>query len=126
MMHSVVAIFAPLIGGVTVALSGIIGKLLETAKGSMSLGLTPATQTGLGENLASMEVSVTFEFFVLCIGLYMIFLAIILTRFTVAIEHGGDKPQFMYSLGQTLPISIIVFSITALASRVFFNTLIPT
>jgi Flp pilus assembly protein TadB len=125
MMRSVSALFAPLIGGVTVALSDVIAKLLESAKSSVRLGPTPTTQTALGGNLASMEVTVSFEFFVLCIGLYMIFLTVILTRFTVAIEHGGDKPQFMYSLGQTLPVSMAVFSVTAIAARVFFSTLIP-
>ncbi len=47
----------------------------------------------------------------------MIILVIILARFAGGIEYGGDRPQFMYDLGQMLPISILVFTITTVMAK---------
>ena len=54
----------------------------------------------------------------------MILLVIILTRFAGGIEYGDDKPQFMYDLGQRLPMSIMVFTVTTIVSRVIFSSMV--
>jgi len=66
----------------------------------------------------------SFELFMLAIGIYLILITAILTRFSSTIENGGDRTQFMYDLGQALPISIIVFTVTAITARTFFRGLI--
>jgi hypothetical protein len=71
------------------------------------------------------EVTIPPEIFVLCIGLYMIFLTIILTRFAGSIEDGGDKPQFMYKLGHALPFSVLVFTFTTVVGRFMFGAMVP-
>ncbi len=54
----------------------------------------------------------------------MIVLVIILVRFAGGIEYGGDKAQFMYDLGQILPVSIMVFTISVVVSRALFTAIV--
>ncbi len=124
-MRATAMIFAPLIGGVTLALSEVIQKILQNiAKEAQLLpdefnfgGMM--TEAGTG-----MTQSVPPDIFLLVIGLYMVILVIILTRFAGGIEYGGDKPQFMYDLGQMLPMSILVFTVTTIISRYLFSSMV--
>ncbi len=124
-MRSTAMIFAPLIGGVTLALSEVIQKiLLNISKEARLLpdefdfgGMMKEAGTG-------MTQSVPPDIFLLIIGLYMVILVVILTRFAGGIEYGGDKPQFMYDLGQMLPMSIFVFTVTTIISRYLFSSMV--
>ncbi len=124
-MRSTAMIFAPLIGGVTLALSEVIQKiLLNISKEAQLLpdefdfgGMMKEAGTG-------MTQSVPHDIFLLIIGVYMVVLVIILTRFAGGIEYGGDKPQFMYDLGQMLPMSIFVFTATTIISRYLFSSMV--
>ena len=49
---------------------------------------------------------------------------VILLRFAGGIEYGGDKAQFMYELGKGLPLSILVFTISMVMSRVLFASIV--
>lgn len=124
-MKSTAMIFAPLIGGVTLALSEVIQKILNNiAKESMLL----PEEFGIGNIMkqvgTGMTQSVPPDAFLLVIGIYMVILVIILTRFAGGIEYGGDRPQVMYDIGQMLPVSILVFTITTLISRILFSTMV--
>jgi hypothetical protein len=77
------------------------------------------SQSGTG-----MTQSVPPDIFLLVVGIYMVLLVIILTRFAGGIEYGDDRPQFMYDLGQTLPISIFVFTVTTVVSRIIFSSMV--
>jgi hypothetical protein len=107
MMRSVSLFFAPLIGGITVALSGVMEEILHSTR-----------------EVSLMETSVPFEIFVLSIGIYLIMLALILTHFSTTIEDGGDTIQFMYRLGEILPVSVLTFSAVTILSRTIFSSLI--
>ncbi|MCM1985797.1 hypothetical protein [Methanococcoides seepicolus] len=72
----------------------------------------------------NLDQTIVPELFMLAIGIYLILITAILTRFSSTIENGGDRTQFMYDLGQVLPISIIVFTVTAITARTFFRGLI--
>ncbi len=124
-MKSTAMIFAPLIGGVTLALSEVIQKILITiTKESVLL----PEEFNIGNIMKQAGTGITQtvhpDMFLLIIGIYMIILVAILTRFTCGIEHGGDKPQFMYDLGQMLPISIIVFTVTTITTRILFKAMV--
>jgi hypothetical protein len=69
----------------------------------------------------SLELSIGPNMFMLAIGIYLILITTIMIRFSTAIEHGGDKSQMMYELSRALPISVIVFSASAIASRIIFR-----
>lgn len=123
-MRTTASIFAPLIAGITIALSEVISKILQNiAEGMNRLpqeimpGPANITPEGLDQTIAP-------DLFMLAIGIYLILITTILTRFSSTIENGGDKSQFLYDLGQALPISVIVFTVTAITARVFFRGLI--
>lgn len=123
-MRTTAIIFAPLIAGVTIALSEVISKILQNIAQGMSRlpeEIMPGPANITPENL---DQTIAPELFMLVIGIYLILITAILTRFSSTIENGGDRTQFMYDLGQGLPISIIVFTVTAIAARTFFRGLI--
>ena len=124
-MRATAMIFAPLIGGVTLALSEVIQKILMNIS-KEALLLPDEFEFGamMKEAGAGMTQSVPPDVFLLIIGFYMLILVIILTRFAGGIEYGSDKPQFMYDLGQMLPISIFVFSVTTIISRFLFSSMV--
>ncbi|KPQ41295.1 MAG: hypothetical protein MPEBLZ_04161, partial [Candidatus Methanoperedens nitroreducens] len=117
-MRSTAIIFAPLIAGVTLALSEVIQKILQNISKETS-NLPDEYNIGdfMKEAGTGMTQTVPPDIFVLVVGIYMILLVMILTRFAGGIEYGDDRPQFMYDLGQTLPISIMVFTVTTIVSR---------
>jgi len=124
-MRATAMIFAPLIGGVTLALSEVIQKILQNIAKEAQLLPEEFNFGGMMiEAGTGMTQSVPPDIFLLVIGLYMIILVIILTRFAGGIEYGGDKPQFMYDLGQMLPMSILVFTVTTIISRYLFSSMV--
>ncbi|MFZ3166882.1 MAG: hypothetical protein WA130_04650 [Candidatus Methanoperedens sp.] len=124
-MRSTAIIFAPLIAGVTLALSEVIQKILQNISKETS-NLPDEYNIGdfMKEAGTGMTQTVPPDIFVLVVGIYMILLVMILTRFAGGIEYGDDRPQFMYDLGQTLPISIMVFTVTTIVSRVIFSSMV--
>jgi hypothetical protein len=124
-MRATAMIFAPLIGGVTLALSEVIQKILQNIAKEAQLLPEEFNFGGMmNEAGTAMTQSVPPDIFLLVIGLYMVILVIILTRFAGGIEYGGDKPQFMYDLGQMLPMSILVFTVTTIISRYLFSSMV--
>lgn len=123
-MRSTAAIFAPLIAGVTMALSEVIAKILQNISNSISrlpADLIPASAQISPSNL---EQSIPSDLFMLSIGVYLILVTVILTRFAGTIEYGGDRAQLMYDLGQVLPLSAIVFTMSTVVSRIIFRGLV--
>ncbi len=124
-MRSTAMIFAPLIGGVTLALSEVIQKiLLNIAKESRLLPEEFNIGSIMKQAGTGLTQSIPPDIFLLVVGIYMVILVIILTRFAGGIEYGGDRPQFMYDLGQMLPMSILVFTVTTMISRFMFSSMI--
>lgn len=124
-MRSTAIIFAPLIAGVTLALSEVIQKILQNiAKETSNLPDEYNIGDFMKEAGTGMTQTVPPDIFVLVVGIYMILLVMILTRFAGGIEYGDDRPQFMYDLGQTLPMSIMVFTVTTIVSRVIFSSMV--
>ena len=124
-MRSTAMLFAPLIGGVTLALSEVIQKILNNLdKESKLLPQDLDLGNMMREVGSGMTQTVPPDIILLVIGIYMVILVIILTRFAGGIEYGGDRPQFMYDLGQMLPISILVFTITTIVARIIFRTMV--
>jgi len=124
-MRSTAIIFAPLIAGVTLALSEVIQKILQNISKETS-NLPDEYNIGdfMTEAGTGMTQTVPPDIFVLVVGIYMVLLVMILTRFAGGIEYGDDRPQFMYDLGQTLPMSIMVFTVTTIVSRLIFSSMV--
>lgn len=125
-LRSTVTMFAPLIAGVTLAITLLISQILE------SITLTNSSESVNGLPLSVPGMSQTFmmenirpEYFVLVIGIYLIELVVLLTWFTNGLSEGDEKATFMYSLGRIMPLSITVFSVTIILGQFFFSQIVP-
>lgn len=123
MMRTTAVIFAPLIGGVTLALAQVVAKLLASIVQEMP-SLPSESKKFLPMVPKFTEMSIAPEHFVLIIGIYLVLLTFILIRFIAGIEHGDDKAQFMFDLGIAMPIAILVFSIFTISSRILFSMIV--
>jgi hypothetical protein len=125
-LRSTVTVFAPLIGGITLSITKLISNILDDLSGKISTfsGLSTSSYSMPGiTNTFSIE-NIRTEYFVLVIGIYILELVFLLTRFTNGIDEGDDKALYMYSLGKVLPVSIIVFSLTVILGQMLFASFV--
>jgi len=125
-LRSTVSLFAPLIAGITLAITTLISSILSSLHETQG----PDSITGLPASLSNtskafMTENIRPEYFVLVIGIYLIELVVLLTRFTNGLDEGDDNASFMYSLGKVMPVSITIFSITVILGQYFFSQLVP-
>jgi hypothetical protein len=121
MVRSTAALFAPLIGGVTLAISQALSGLAAATMNQVNPGLTAAGGYIFANRYEVSQVPP--EAFVLIIGLYVILLAAILIYFSSGIEFGDDRIAFIADLGIALPSSVAVFSAAAILSGAVFGVL---
>ena len=123
-MRTTAAIFAPLIAGITLALSEVITKILNQVAERVSR--VPADLSGMPVEISpeTFSQSILPDQFLLAIGVYIVIISAILTRFAGAIEYGGEQAQLKYDLACMLPITVIIFAVSAAASRVIFGGLV--
>jgi hypothetical protein len=119
MLRTTCTVFAPFIGGITLALSqSISGVVAHTLANLSDMPESARLYFPMVPDFSAPLVSN--DQFVLIIGLYVIMLVIILLRFVGGIEHGDDRYEFMYSVGTVLPAAMAVFTVTtALANTAF-------
>ncbi len=124
-LRATVTVFAPLIGGITLSITKLITNILSDMSGKLpdqstmhSAGSTPSIATSF-----SIQ-NVRPEFFVLVIGIYIIELIFLMTRFTNGIDEGDDKATYMYNLGRIMPVSIAVFTITVILGQMLFTSIV--
>jgi hypothetical protein len=124
-LRSTVTVFAPLIAGVTLAITTLISTILTSLNWNISEEtVTDLSPTFSGISEAFIVENVRPEYFVLVIGIYLVELVFLLTRFTNGINEGDDKATYMYSLGKIMPMSIIVFSLTIIFGQFFFSQIV--
>ena len=123
-MRSTAVIFAPLIAGITLALSEVITKILGQV--AERVNRVPADLSGMPVEIGqgAFSQSISPDHFLLAIGLYVVLISAILTRFAGSVEYGGDRTELKYDLACMLPISIIIFSVSTAASRIVFRGLV--
>ena len=127
-LKSTAAVFAPLIAGVTLAITKLISNIIH------SMGSKLPTETfagGYSNTFASITDVFTLEnvrpeYFVLVVGIYIIELVFLLTRFTNGIDEGDDKAEYMYSLGKIMPTAVIVLTITIIIGQILFSSIVRT
>jgi hypothetical protein len=124
-LRSTVTVFAPLIAGVTLAITTLITRILASLSWNMpEETITDLSPSFSGISEAFIVENVRPEYFVLVIGIYLVELVFLLTRFTNGINEGDDKATYMYSLGKNMPMAIIVFSLTIIIGQFFFTQII--
>ena len=120
-LRSTVAVFAPLIGGITLAITKLISNVLSGLSSKLSsfdLSSSAVSLPGVSDSFTIENIRP--EYFVLVIGIYILELIFLLVRFTNGIDDGDDKAMYMYSLGKIMPVSIFVFSTTVILGQIFF------
>jgi len=126
-LRSTAAVFAPLIAGVTLAITKLITTIIQSIQGKL-----PTDSVMGGSNmLSNITESFTLEnvrpeYFALVVGIYIIELVFLITRFTNGIDEGDDKAEYMYSLGKVMPTAIVVLTITIIISQILFSSIIRT
>jgi len=127
-LRSTSAIFAPLIAGVTLAITKLITNVINSMSDKIpTQNLAYGSSSffaGIGESFALDNIRP--EYFVLVIGIYIIELVFILTRFTNGIDDGDDKAAFMYSLGRVMPTAVMVLTITIIIGQILFSSIVKT
>jgi hypothetical protein len=73
---------------------------------------------------AAFSQSISPDHFLLAIGVYIVLISAILTRFAGSVEYGGDRTQLKYDIACMLPISIAIFTVSTATSRIIFRGLV--
>lgn len=123
-MRSTAIIFGPLIAGITLALAEVITKILGQVAERVNRMPADMSEMPVQFGQEAFSQSISPDHFLLAIGIYVILISAILTRFAGSIEYGGDREQLKYDLACMLPISIAIFAISTAASRVVFSGLV--
>jgi len=127
-LRSTATVFAPLIAGVTLAITKLISNVVHSMSGKIpSESVTEGSSTvftGITESFALENVRP--EYFVLVVGIYIIELVFLLTRFTNGIDEGDDKAEYMYSLGKVMPTAVIVLTVTVIIGQILFSSIVRT
>ena len=125
-LRSTAAIFAPLIAGVTLAITKLISTILHSISGKL-----PTETLGYGSSTIFAGITEAFtlenvrpEYFTLVVGIYIIELVFLLTRFTNGIDKGDDKAEYMYALGVIMPTAVIVLTITVIIGQFLFSSIV--
>ena len=126
-IQTTVTLFAPLIAGVTLSITTLISTILSSLNNHLSIdSITERSPSFSGISNAFTIENIRPEYFVFVIGIYLIQLVILLTRFTNGINEGDDKATYMYTLGKTMPLSILIFSVTIIIGQRFFSEILPS
>jgi hypothetical protein len=123
-LRSTVTVFAPLIAGVTLAITTLITRILSSIGSTLPRDTSSLSPTLSTTSEAFMVGNIRPEYFVLVIGIYLIELVFLLTRFTNGINEGDDTAMYMDSLGRTMPTAVMVFSCTVIIGQYFFSQII--
>jgi len=127
-LRSTAAVFAPLIAGATLAITKLISNIIHSMASKLP---TETFAGGYSNTFASITdafalENVRPEYFVLVVGIYIIELVFLLTRFTNGIDEGDDKAEYMYSLGKIMPTAVIVLTITIIVGQILFSSIVRT
>jgi hypothetical protein len=97
MMKTTGMLFAPLVMGITAALYVLLSK--EFSEMPNALPMIPN------------------DVFFLILGFYLAFVVIITMYFTTGIEYGEDRIQFKYSVGNALPVAVIIYTVAVILGQ---------
>ncbi|MFH0986845.1 MAG: hypothetical protein V1911_02225 [Candidatus Micrarchaeota archaeon] len=115
MMKVTASLFAPIVAGMIITLYQLIQRSIGSAAQQLSaLGYDQSLPLF---SLFSSSQSVSTELLQLMIGVYMLALAVILTRYVSVIENGPDEVSMKLNMAKILPMSMAVFTVVLIASR---------
>jgi len=101
MMKSTGVLFAPLVMGITASLYVLLSREFAMLPGSTQM--------------------LSNEVFFLVIGIYLILMVMITVYFSVGIEHGEDRIELKHSIGNAVPVAVVVYAISLVAGQVLIG-----
>jgi hypothetical protein len=114
---------APMLCGLSVTMTEMFIKVLDKA----SAKLQESSGAALGSSLMIMPPpKMGPDIMTVILGVYSLFLLIVLVRFTTILEIGDDEVTIKHEIAKALPKAIIVYSLTLVFCRIFFANMIPT
>lgn len=113
-------VFAPMIAGVTLGITKLIINVIK----KMHLPSIHSSTSLFGLNKYAI-INVDANQFVMVVGIYIIQLVFLLTRFANGIDEGDDRIEFIYSLGKSLPVAMFIFGIVTIFSMLIFGKMSP-
>ncbi|MDG6228736.1 MAG: hypothetical protein QCH96_02080 [Candidatus Thermoplasmatota archaeon] len=122
-LRSTAMIFAPMIAGVTLAITQLISNIIQKTTQSLDISTLSDSSVMYGiTNSFSLE-NIDPTYFVLVIGVYIIELVFLLTRFTNGIDEGDDTAEFSFQLGRSLPVAVMVLTVSIILSQMFLSSI---
>jgi Flp pilus assembly protein TadB len=97
MMKSTGLLFAPLVMGITASLYVLLSREFANLPGSTQM--------------------LSNDLFFMVIGVYLILIVMVTIYFSVGIEYGEDRIEMRYSLGNAVPLAIIVYTFSLIAGQ---------
>jgi hypothetical protein len=77
------------------------------------MGITASLYVLLSSEFAMLPGSVQIlsnDAFFLIIGFYLILMVMVTMYFSVGIEHGEDRVELKYSIGNAVPMAVVVYA----------------
>ena len=103
MMRATIIIFAPVVCAIIVVLFYMINNTVKNISASNS-------DYSLG--VIFVQPSISPGFLQIIIGIYLIFLNYVLIRYISHLQNGFDKTAFHRNLAGSIPVTLIIFTIT--------------
>jgi hypothetical protein len=97
MMKSTGILFAPLVMGITASLYVLLSEEFALIPGSTQL--------------------LSNDLFFLILGVYLIIMVMVILYFSVGIEHGEDRIELKYSIGNAVPVAVVVYALALVAGQ---------
>jgi len=123
MMLITAMIFAPVIMGVTCSLYGMLEKSFsEIDLGDVGNTSGAESETGIGMmGMMGGEELIHPVAFNTVIGIYLILTALVIVYFCSGIQYGEEWVERKYFISNTIPISLIFYTFSAILGSMFFN-----
>jgi len=126
-------LLAPISAGIVVALSAIVTQMLLVLKisvdqiqGQLSgFGPLGTAGTGILDSFININNIIPVHVFQFIVGLYMIEVVIMLTVFMSIIKNGDEKLMRNYSVGKTLLLGLLIYTVIAIFIFLMFQGIIP-
>jgi hypothetical protein len=101
MMKSTGLLFAPLVMGITASLYVLLSREFANLPGSTQM--------------------LSNDLFFMVIGVYLILMVMVTVYFSVGIEHGEDRIELRYSLGNAVPLAIVVYAFSLVGGQILIR-----
>jgi len=126
-------LLAPLSAGIVVALTAMIMRIMVSFKEYMDsiriqlegMGLAGAVGTGFLDRIINLNQLVPVHTFQLIVGIYLIEVVVMVAVFLSIIKFGEESVLRKYTVGKTLFLAVLIYSLLLILVYSAFTTFMP-